>query len=94
MNPKELLIKYWNELYPDEPDSLLFRFLDAVRYEYVPADTTTDSEWYKDAVVYSLYVDLFNKDFEGLIHKLDYLQDLGVDCLWLLPILEIGRAHV
>jgi len=88
MNPKELLVKYWNELYPKETDSLLFRFLDTIKHEYAPADTTTDSEWYKDAVVYSLYVDLFNKDFEGLIHKLDYLQDLGVDCLWLLPILD------
>ncbi len=44
--------------------------------------------WYKDAIVYSLYVDLFNKDFPGLENKLDYLQDLGVNCLWLLPILD------
>ncbi len=46
------------------------------------------NEWYKDVVVYSLYVDLFNKDFTGLIEKLDYLHDLGVNCLWLLPILD------
>ena len=88
MNPKELLSKYWNELYPDEPESLLFRFLDTIKHEYAPTNTITDSEWYKDAVVYSLYVDLFNKDFAGLINKLDYLQDLGIDCLWLLPILD------
>jgi len=47
-----------------------------------------DKEWYKDAVVYSLYVDLFNKDFAGLTGRLDYLQSLGVNCLWLLPILD------
>jgi maltose alpha-D-glucosyltransferase/alpha-amylase len=49
---------------------------------------TLGDEWYKDAVVYSLYVDLFNKDFNGLTERLDYLRDLGVNCLWLLPVLE------
>ena len=33
-------------------------------------------------------MDLFNNDFSGLIDKLDYLEDLGVNCLWLLPILD------
>ena len=47
-----------------------------------------EPEWYKDAIVYSLYVDLFNKDFQGLTDKLDYIQNLGVNCLWLLPILD------
>ena len=51
-----------------------------------------DPQWYKDAVVYELHVKAFfdgNQDgvgdFRGLIEKLDYLQDLGVTCLWLLP---------
>jgi len=44
--------------------------------------------WYQKAVVYCLYVDLFNGDFEGLVEKLPYLQELGVTCLWLLPILD------
>ena len=47
-----------------------------------------DPQWYKRSVVYALYVQHFNKNFEGLISKLDYLRDLGVNCLWLLPILE------
>jgi maltose alpha-D-glucosyltransferase/alpha-amylase len=53
----------------------------------------TDTIWYKDAVFYELYVRAFcdgngdgHGDFEGLIQKLDYLQELGVDCIWLLPI--------
>ena len=53
----------------------------------------TDTTWYKDAVFYELYVRAFcdgngdgHGDFEGLIQKLDYLQELGVDCIWLLPI--------
>jgi maltose alpha-D-glucosyltransferase/alpha-amylase len=48
--------------------------------------------WYKDAIIYELHVRAFKDsngdgigDFPGLIQKLDYLQDLGVTCLWLLP---------
>ena len=49
--------------------------------------------WYKDAVIYEVYVRAFydsngdgHGDLRGLTQKLDYLKDLGVDCLWLLPI--------
>jgi len=52
----------------------------------------TDPLWYKDAVLYELHVRAFFDsnddgigDLPGLIQKLDYLQDLGVTCLWLLP---------
>jgi maltose alpha-D-glucosyltransferase/alpha-amylase len=86
MNPEQLLLKYWKELYPEEPDSRLIQFLKHLHIE--KPNTGNGSDWYKDAVVYSLYVDLFNNNFDGLIGKLDYLQDLGVDCLWLLPILD------
>ena len=51
-----------------------------------------DPLWYKDAVIYETHVKAFFDsnsdgigDFAGLIQKLDYLQDLGVTCLWLLP---------
>jgi maltose alpha-D-glucosyltransferase/alpha-amylase len=54
--------------------------------------SATDPLWYKDAIVYELHVRAFADsnadgigDFQGLISKLDYLQDLGVTCLWLLP---------
>ena len=54
--------------------------------------STTDPLWYKDAIIYELHVRAFADsnndgigDFPGLISKLDYLQDLGVTCLWLLP---------
>ena len=56
------------------------------------ADTVNDALWYKDAIIYQLHVKAFadsNKDgigdFAGLTEKLDYLQDLGVTVLWLLP---------
>ncbi|MFA5678338.1 MAG: maltose alpha-D-glucosyltransferase [Pseudomonas sp.] len=51
-----------------------------------------DPCWYKDAVIYQLHVKSFFDanndgvgDFAGLIQKLDYLVDLGVNTLWLLP---------
>ncbi len=51
-----------------------------------------DTEWYKDVVIYELPVKAFFDanndgygDFAGLTQKLDYLQYLGVDCIWLLP---------
>jgi maltose alpha-D-glucosyltransferase / alpha-amylase len=50
-----------------------------------------DPLWYKDAIIYELHVRAFKDsngdgigDFPGLIQRLDYLQDLGVTCLWLL----------
>jgi len=51
-----------------------------------------DPLWYKDAVIYEIHVRAFCDgdadgigDFKGLTSKLDYLQDLGVTALWLLP---------
>ena len=54
--------------------------------------STTDPLWYKDAIIYELHVRAFADsnndgigDFPGLLSRLDYLQDLGVTCIWLLP---------
>ena len=48
--------------------------------------------WFKDAVFYELHVGAFADsngdgigDFPGLTAKLDYLVELGIDCIWLLP---------
>ena len=52
----------------------------------------TDPLWYKDAVIYQLHVRAFQDasgdgigDFRGLRQRLDYLQDLGVTAIWVLP---------
>ncbi|MCU1583812.1 MAG: trehalose synthase [Microbacteriaceae bacterium] len=54
--------------------------------------TDTSDLWWKTAVVYCLDVETFMDwnddgigDFEGLSHRLDYLAELGVTCLWLMP---------
>ncbi|CAA9549940.1 MAG: GH13_16 / GH13_36 / GH13_4 / GH13 / GH13_ 17 / GH13_23 / GH13_31 / GH13_40 / GH13_35 / GH13 _29 / GH13_30 / GH13_20 / GH13_2 / GH13_1 / GH13 _34 / GH13_18 / GH13_21 / GH13_37 / GH13_19 / GH13_10 [uncultured Thermomicrobiales bacterium] len=51
-----------------------------------------DELWYKDAVIYEAPVKSFMDasgdgigDFRGMTEKLDYIRDLGVDCIWLLP---------
>jgi maltose alpha-D-glucosyltransferase / alpha-amylase len=51
-----------------------------------------DPLWYKDAIIYELHVRAFFDsngdgigDFQGLTEKLDYLRDLGITALWLLP---------
>ena len=52
----------------------------------------SDGLWYKDAVFYEVHVKAFCDsnddgigDFRGLTQKLDYIQRLGVDCFWILP---------
>jgi len=56
------------------------------------AAETGDPLWYKDAVVYQLHIKAFFDanddgmgDFKGLTSKLDYIRDLGVNTIWLLP---------
>src|SRR5665213_3754634 len=63
-----------------------------VRPQIDVASEADDGLWFKDAIVYQLHVKAFADsnndgvgDFAGLTGKLDYLRDLGVDTLWLLP---------
>jgi maltose alpha-D-glucosyltransferase / alpha-amylase len=55
-------------------------------------DVHIDPLWYKDAIIYETHVKAFFDsngdgigDFSGLLQKLDYLSDLGITCVWLLP---------
>jgi maltose alpha-D-glucosyltransferase/alpha-amylase len=67
---------------PDTPSSTPFK----------QAGSALDPLWYKDAIIYELHVKAFEDanndgigDFQGLLTKLDYLQELGITCIWLLP---------
>ncbi len=58
--------------------------------KYTPLDDKL--HWYKDAIIYELHIKAFCDgngdgigDFEGIMQKLDYLEDLGVTAIWLLP---------
>ena len=86
---EKLLTQLWRELYGEAGKETLQQLIvDVKELAGKQKGSKRDPLWYKDAVVYSLYVDLFNRDFSGLESKLDYLQELGVNCLWLLPILD------
>ena len=58
-----------------------------------------DREWWKEAVVYQIYPQSFNDsdgdgigDIPGIVEKVDYLDDLGVDVVWLNPVYESPMA--
>lgn len=53
---------------------------------------SNDPLWFKDVIIYQLHIKSFFDsnddgygDFPGLLQKLDYLEDLGINCIWLLP---------
>ena len=57
-----------------------------------PAELTSDPLWYKDAVIYELHIKAYADangdgvgDFRGLTERLDHVQSLGVNTIWLLP---------
>jgi maltose alpha-D-glucosyltransferase/alpha-amylase len=63
-----------------------------IRKESRPLTLQRDNLWYKDAVIYQLHVRTFSDsnadgigDFAGLTQRLDYLQELGITAIWLLP---------
>src|SRR5512142_3162644 len=56
------------------------------------AERADEPQWYMDAIIYELHVRSYLDstgdgigDFRGLAQKLDYIRDLGVTALWLLP---------
>jgi maltose alpha-D-glucosyltransferase/alpha-amylase len=66
--------------------------LDSEADEFSQGEEEDGSSWFKDAVIYELHVKAFYDsagdgigDFKGLTSKLDYLKDLGVTAIWLLP---------
>jgi len=63
-----------------------------LRRREAAAPASDDPLWYKDAVIYEVHVRAFRDsnadgrgDFRGLTEKLDYLRDLGVTAIWVLP---------
>ncbi len=65
-----------------------------------PWSPHADPLWFKDAVIYEVHVRAFFDsnddgcgDFAGLTRKLDYIQDLGVNTVWLLPFYPTPRAR-
>ena len=54
-----------------------------------------NTNWFKDAIIYQIYPRSFKDsdgdgmgDIKGIIEKLDYLKELGINCVWLSPVYE------
>lgn len=67
-----------------------FGFIFEVQYTIMPS--APETPWWKDAVCYQIYPASFKDsngdglgDIPGILSKLDYLKDLGVDLIWVSP---------
>ncbi|MBK9927654.1 MAG: DUF3459 domain-containing protein [Anaerolineales bacterium] len=65
-----------------------------------PAAETASAQWWQDAVFYEIFVRSFYDsnndgigDFNGIIQKMDYLQSLGINAIWLMPIHPSPSYH-
>jgi len=65
-----------------------------------PAPETGSVQWWEEAVFYEIFVRSFNDsngdgigDFNGIIQKLDYLEQLGINAIWLMPINPSPSYH-
>ena len=90
ISPLDRIKEAWHELYPGtESNNKLELLLNELETARISNHFGLQPEgWYKEAVVYSLYVDFFAGTFDGLVGKLDHLKELGATCIWLLPILD------
>ncbi|MFW5799351.1 MAG: alpha-amylase family glycosyl hydrolase, partial [Spirochaetota bacterium] len=86
---KDKLRRLWNDLYKGKYEDKFVKLMnildkDTGKIDYLPEDP----HWYKKGAIYSMYVDMFANNFDETINKLDYLKELGITAIWLLPILE------
>jgi alpha-amylase len=65
-----------------------------------PAPQTESTQWWNDAIFYEIFVRSFKDsngdgigDFNGITEKLDYLQELGINAIWLMPIHPSPSYH-
>src|SRR4026207_1066161 len=65
-----------------------------------PASETESTQWWNEAVFYEIFVRSFKDsngdgigDFNGITEKLDYLRELGINAIWLMPIHPSPSYH-
>lgn len=85
----ERLKKLWYEVYSNTYEDKLNELIEYIKNEKeFFKEEKIDKDWYKKAVIYSLYVDLYAENFKKLSSKIEYLSELGVNTIWLLPVLD------
>ena len=62
--------------------------------EYSRLEALPSPDWAKDAVIYEVYIRSYSPegDFNGLTNDLPRLREMGINCIWLMPIFPIGEA--
>jgi len=87
---KKIIEGLWKKIYKKRYDYKLDELFDIIKdmKENYKKREDEEKEWYKNAVIYSLYVDFFSSDFKGLTERLEYLSYLGINTIWILPILD------
>ncbi|MFL6660111.1 MAG: alpha-amylase family glycosyl hydrolase [Massilia sp.] len=53
----------------------------------------TSPQWLADGIIYQLSVRAFGGSFDGVRQRLDYLQDLGVNIIWMMPVQPLGEVR-
>ena len=90
METRERLLACWQELYPSKIEEFdeFWNWLKECKKAKFQEVTALPAGWFQDGTAYVAYVDHFAKDFTSFTKRLDYLQELGVDIIWLLPCLD------
>src|SRR5690606_42038638 len=80
--------------------STLFPYTTLFRSNISGAWSMSEKQWFQEAVFFELNVRAYcdsdgdgNGDFRGAMTKLDYIQSLGVDCIWVQPMYPSPRSE-
>ena len=70
-------------------------FLDSNADSLSLVNWSASPDWCRDAIIYEIFVRKFTEigNLEGVRQKLDYLHDLGINCIWLMPVFESPTDH-
>jgi len=68
--------------------------VDLIKGKYYDSESIKSPEWVHNAILYEIFVRSFSKEgnFAGVQRRLDYLKELGVNTLWLMPIHPVGEV--
>jgi cyclomaltodextrinase len=82
-----------NQLLEEIRQNSPFLGIDPVQEDYSQTDGLSAPEWVHEGVLYEVFVRSFSEQgtFTGVTAKLDYLRELGVKTIWLMPIHPIGK---
>lgn len=93
------LVPLTKKILDEEFWDAFIKLVNSEQNEEAPLNGFVTHQWWKKAVFYQIYPRTFmdsNKDgigdIKGIITRLDYLKDLGVDCIWLSPVYDSPMA--